>query len=184
MTDRNFTGQNQDLTTGSSGDLYDFMYREYHPIHGRWISPDPAGIGAVNPANPQSWNRYAYVERRSDETQGPQRSMPAVVRPPNRSSRGLRQRRPNGLPDEPRYLLVLAARQFVPQRRNVRLLDQAPTNGLANQGTIYDADLGAMQGGYYAAESAFRFWIIWQRTCTQDQAGACVAEQWRYGVRR
>ncbi len=61
MTDRNFTGQNQDLTTGSSGDLYDFMYREYHPIHGRWISPDPAGLGAVNPANPQSWNRYAYV---------------------------------------------------------------------------------------------------------------------------
>ena len=28
---------------------------------GRWISPDPAGLGAVNPANPQSWNRYAYV---------------------------------------------------------------------------------------------------------------------------
>ena len=61
MTDRDFTGQNQDLTTGSTGDLYDFMYREYHPIHGRWISPDPAGLGAVNPANPQSWNRYAYV---------------------------------------------------------------------------------------------------------------------------
>jgi len=61
MTDRNFTGQNQDLTTGSSGDLYDFAYREYHPIHGRWISPDPAGLAAVDQANPQSWNRYAYV---------------------------------------------------------------------------------------------------------------------------
>jgi RHS repeat-associated protein len=60
-TDRNFTGQNEDLTTGSSGDLYDFAYREYHPIHGRWISPDPAGLGAVNLANPQSWNRYAYT---------------------------------------------------------------------------------------------------------------------------
>ena len=60
-TDRNFTGQNQDLTTGSSGDLYDFAFREYHPIHGRWISPDPAGLAAVTPANPQSWNRYAYV---------------------------------------------------------------------------------------------------------------------------
>ncbi len=59
--DRNFTGQNQDLTTDPLGDLYDFMYREYHPIHGRWISPDPAGLAAVNPANPQSWNRYAYV---------------------------------------------------------------------------------------------------------------------------
>jgi RHS repeat-associated protein len=56
-TDRNFTGQNQDLAT----DLYDFMYREYHPAHGRWISPDPAGAAAADPANPQSWNRYSYV---------------------------------------------------------------------------------------------------------------------------
>jgi len=28
---------------------------------GRWISPDPAGLAAVDPSNPQSWNRYAYV---------------------------------------------------------------------------------------------------------------------------
>jgi len=56
-TDRNFTGQNADLAT----DLYDFPAREYHPIHGRWISPDPAGLAAVNLVNPQSWNRYAYV---------------------------------------------------------------------------------------------------------------------------
>jgi hypothetical protein len=27
----------------------------------RWSSPDPLGLGAVNPGNPQSWNRYAYV---------------------------------------------------------------------------------------------------------------------------
>ncbi len=60
-TDRNFTGQNQDLTPGSTGDLYDFQSREYHPTQGRWVSPDPAGIAAVDPTNPQSWNRYAYV---------------------------------------------------------------------------------------------------------------------------
>jgi RHS repeat-associated protein len=54
--DHNFTGQNQDLVTGL---LYDFPYREYHPGEGRWISPDPAGLAAVDPANPQSWNRYA-----------------------------------------------------------------------------------------------------------------------------
>jgi hypothetical protein len=30
-------------------------------VQGRWISPDPAGLGAVDPSNPQSWNRYAYV---------------------------------------------------------------------------------------------------------------------------
>ena len=60
-TDRNFTGQNQDLTPGSSGLLYDFPYREHHSTQGRWISPDPAGSNAVDPTNPQSWNRYAYV---------------------------------------------------------------------------------------------------------------------------
>jgi RHS repeat-associated protein len=60
-TDRSFTGQNQDLTPGSSGLLYDFPYREQHSTEGRWISPDPAGINAVDPTNPQSWNRYAYV---------------------------------------------------------------------------------------------------------------------------
>src|SRR5579859_5275783 len=56
-TDRSFTGQNQDTVPG----LYDFMFREQSPTQGRWISPDPAGLGAVSLSNPQSWNRYAYV---------------------------------------------------------------------------------------------------------------------------
>ena len=43
------------------GDLFDTQYREYHPTQGRWITPDPAGLAAVDPTNPQSWNRYAYV---------------------------------------------------------------------------------------------------------------------------
>jgi RHS repeat-associated protein len=55
--DLSFTGQNQDLVSG----LYDFLYRKYNPVHGRWLSPDPLGLGAANPASPQSWNRYAYV---------------------------------------------------------------------------------------------------------------------------
>jgi RHS repeat-associated protein len=63
-TDRNFTGQNQDLTPASTGDLYDFLYREYHKIQGRWVSPDPAGASAADPTNPQSWNRYSYVSDR------------------------------------------------------------------------------------------------------------------------
>jgi RHS repeat-associated protein len=41
-------------------DLYDFPARPYSD-QGRWASPDPAGLAAVNPAFPQSWNRYAYV---------------------------------------------------------------------------------------------------------------------------
>ena len=56
-TDLSFTGQNQDADSG----FYDFMFRKYNPVHGRWISPDPAGMAAVDPMNPQSWNRYAYV---------------------------------------------------------------------------------------------------------------------------
>ncbi len=58
--DRSFTGQNQDTVPGSTTGLYDFLFREYAQ-YGRWISPDPAGLGAVDPTNPQSWNRYAYV---------------------------------------------------------------------------------------------------------------------------
>jgi uncharacterized protein RhaS with RHS repeats len=27
----------------------------------QWTVPDPAGLAAADPANPQSWNRYAYV---------------------------------------------------------------------------------------------------------------------------
>ena len=40
---------------------FDTPNREYHPVQGRWISPDPAGLGAVDMSDPQSWNRYAYV---------------------------------------------------------------------------------------------------------------------------
>jgi RHS repeat-associated protein len=55
--DRVFTGQNQDTQTG----LYDFLFRQYHPVSGRWLRPDPAGLAATNLSNPQSLNRYAYV---------------------------------------------------------------------------------------------------------------------------
>jgi RHS repeat-associated protein len=42
-------------------DLYDTHYREYHTTQGRWLTPDPSGLAAVDPSNPQTWNRYAYV---------------------------------------------------------------------------------------------------------------------------
>jgi RHS repeat-associated protein len=41
--------------------LWDFPAREYNWNQARWITPDPAAINAVDPTNPQSWNRYAYV---------------------------------------------------------------------------------------------------------------------------
>jgi RHS repeat-associated protein len=56
-TDLSFTGQDQDTVSG----MYDFLYRKYVPVQGRWLSPDPAGLAAVNPGSPQTWNRFAYV---------------------------------------------------------------------------------------------------------------------------
>lgn len=52
-----FTGQQQWTAMG----LDDFLFRRYSPVQGRWVSPDPAGLAAVDITNPQSWNRYAYV---------------------------------------------------------------------------------------------------------------------------
>ena len=59
--DREFAGINQDTVATGPYPLYDGLYREYHPVWGRWVNPDPAGLAAVNLANPQTWNRYAYV---------------------------------------------------------------------------------------------------------------------------
>lgn len=56
VTDTSFAGNNEDTTTN----LYDAQAREYG-IQGRWPSPDPAGLKAVNPSDLQTWNRYAYV---------------------------------------------------------------------------------------------------------------------------
>jgi RHS repeat-associated protein len=56
-TDLSFTGMNQD----SVSNLFDFPAREYNSIHGRWPSPDPAGMSSVHLRNPQTLNRYAFV---------------------------------------------------------------------------------------------------------------------------
>ena len=56
----NFTG-NFTTPHGLGTNLWDFQLREQHSSQGRWIQPDPAGLAAVHPMNPQTWNRYAYV---------------------------------------------------------------------------------------------------------------------------
>ena len=70
-----FTGQ----WPGIQLDYYDFLYRELHPVQGRWLSPDPAGLAAVNPSNPQSWNRYAYVMNNPLALVDPQGLSPACL---------------------------------------------------------------------------------------------------------
>lgn len=56
-TNADFTGLTQDTISGE----YDTPNRELAPTQGRWLSPDPAGLGSVDLFNPQSWNRYTYV---------------------------------------------------------------------------------------------------------------------------
>ena len=47
------------------------VFRKYDPSAGRWLSPDPLGWGAVSPADPQSLNRYSYVENQPLEAVDP-----------------------------------------------------------------------------------------------------------------
>ncbi len=75
--DRSFTGQNQDTAPGSTAGLYDFTSREFAQ-YGRWISPDPAGNAAADPASPQTWNRYGYVINAPLNT-----TDPSGMRPPS-----------------------------------------------------------------------------------------------------
>jgi RHS repeat-associated protein len=56
-TDLSYTGQDQDTVSG----MHDFLDRRFMTVQGRWLSPDPMGSAAVDPTNPQTWNRYAYV---------------------------------------------------------------------------------------------------------------------------
>ena len=65
-----FTGQEGDRNI-VNGTVY-FPERQYRNSQGRFLSPDPAGMGAVDPSDPQSWNRYAYVGNRPLNTVDPQ----------------------------------------------------------------------------------------------------------------
>jgi RHS repeat-associated protein len=51
-----FTGKEYD----PESNLYHFPARQYAPVQGRWLTPDPAGLAAMDVTNPQSWNRYTY----------------------------------------------------------------------------------------------------------------------------
>jgi RHS repeat-associated protein len=40
---------------------YQAQFRYYIPRHSRWLTPDPAGKGAVMLDDPQTWNMYVYT---------------------------------------------------------------------------------------------------------------------------
>jgi len=56
----NFAFQFDDAVADPNGTFHT-PNREYEPSQGRWLTPDPSGLAAVDPGNPQSWNRYAYA---------------------------------------------------------------------------------------------------------------------------
>src|SRR6185312_14294502 len=60
-TNKVFTGQHQDIDSTTSGGQYDFLMREYSATQSRWWSPDPAGLAAVDPSRPATWNRNGYA---------------------------------------------------------------------------------------------------------------------------
>jgi RHS repeat-associated protein len=45
----------------SANNTYHTLNREYSPSQGRWLTPDPAGLTAMDLSKPQTWNRYAYA---------------------------------------------------------------------------------------------------------------------------
>ena len=52
-----FTVKERDAESGNDY----FGARYYASSMGRMMSPDPSGIAAVDPTNPQSWNMYSYA---------------------------------------------------------------------------------------------------------------------------
>ena len=57
ITTHEFTGDERDGETSFDHT----QFRQYTSQLARWITPDPAGLAAVDPTNPQSWNRYSYA---------------------------------------------------------------------------------------------------------------------------
>jgi len=49
------------LSWDSESNLQHALLRQLSTTQGRWTVPDPSGLAAVSPGNPQTWNRYAYV---------------------------------------------------------------------------------------------------------------------------
>ena len=61
MSEMRFAGHNWDMLNQGSEPICDAWYREYSYVQRGWLQPDPSGLAAVNPANPQTWNRYSYA---------------------------------------------------------------------------------------------------------------------------
>jgi RHS repeat-associated protein len=62
------------LAQVSGADLFTTLNRDYDATNGRWLSPDPQGLGA-HPSDPQTWNMYAYTRNNPTSLTDPSGSM-------------------------------------------------------------------------------------------------------------
>jgi RHS repeat-associated protein len=72
LTDRLFTGQRLDSSTG----LYYYNARYYDPHLGRFIQPDSL---VPDPLNPQAWNRFSYVYNNPVTYNDPSGHQPPII---------------------------------------------------------------------------------------------------------
>ncbi len=111
------SGRTFDHRDARGNDADSMHARYYSPIAGRFLTPDP--INSADPANPQSWNKYAYALNNPIN----------YVDPDGRESVGLNQDLDNRA-----YLRGELTRQQLRGRRNAR-----GVVGLAALGTVYAA---------------------------------------------
>ncbi len=77
-----FTGKERD----AESNLDNSQARYYSSQQGRFMLADPAGIAAVDPSNPQTWNQYAYVLETNGIPNGlqiPTLGLPGLIMPGN-----------------------------------------------------------------------------------------------------
>jgi RHS repeat-associated protein len=61
VTPLHYTGQFWEGSGTGESNFTHFPYRQLSTTQGRWTTPDPSGMAAVDVTRPQTWNRYAYV---------------------------------------------------------------------------------------------------------------------------
>lgn len=151
-----FTGLERDAETG----LDHTWFRQHSPVMGRWMTPDPAGLAAVDLSNPQSLNRYSYVYNRptifSDYT-GLNPADPDGGGPPSQNS-GI-VCRINGWLDVPCTALTNGGGQIigyitVPYPGNWTQVDWS-----RNAGCVYDPSDPGDPPQYYCANGLETQWL-------------------------
>jgi RHS repeat-associated protein len=131
----------------------DYARARYYNLNvGRFWSPDPAGIGAVNPGNPTSWNRYTYV----------------LGDPINGNDPTGWDGDPAGIPGcDVSYTGDLTGPQAACSSMTFATTSAfggwgtyttAPTTGLSQDGTLNTVDQAGVGEGLYAAATLAEFW--------------------------